>query len=75
MAGLFEGGNESPGSLKAIYKCELKTNVYKCELKTNGAAERTEPSFVYRIDSRLKMAAPFKRFREANISEIEFHRA
>ncbi|KAJ4445654.1 hypothetical protein ANN_12338 [Periplaneta americana] len=27
------------------------------------------------IDSQLKMAAPFKRFGEANISEIEFHRA
>ncbi|KAJ4428885.1 hypothetical protein ANN_25878 [Periplaneta americana] len=28
MAGLCEGGNESPGSLKAIYKCELKTNAH-----------------------------------------------
>ncbi|KAJ4434702.1 hypothetical protein ANN_23270 [Periplaneta americana] len=41
MAGLYEGGSEPAGCLKAIY-------------------------------SQLKMAAPFKSFGEANISEIEF---
>ncbi|KAJ4435116.1 hypothetical protein ANN_23691 [Periplaneta americana] len=35
MAGLCESGNEPPGFLKAIYKCELKTNGFYWNMKCN----------------------------------------
>ncbi|KAJ4436759.1 hypothetical protein ANN_16891 [Periplaneta americana] len=51
-------------------KMDLGESMNLCENTTKHALRS---SFVYGIDSQLKMAAPFKRFGEANISGKEFH--
>ncbi|KAJ4427682.1 hypothetical protein ANN_25331 [Periplaneta americana] len=77
MAGLCEGGNEPPGSLKAKLRRadripgRVQEFQPRCGNAYNGSPE-IFPAKYFSIDSQLKMAAPFKRFGEVNISEIEF---
>ncbi|KAJ4447217.1 hypothetical protein ANN_09219 [Periplaneta americana] len=63
MADLCEGGNEPASSLKAISDRVVSSGSYIYYV-----------TWMYKQDSQMKIAAPFKRFGEANISEIEFQK-